>query len=250
MGCGQDTTLTALIADKAVNEAVDNGKVQGGLQDCNGQPLRAGAKVQSCEAAAADKTELQRAVENAERKAADGDKALSDKIAALTDTVPTSLELTRDDKLRVGLSNGEAVEADVSGLMSDTKPVSGAYDRDTRQLTLALSDGSNVAIDLCGVGGKPPCAYYATVQVKLRADGCDQFSRVAWAYHNEDFRDPAATNRLTDCEGNVIAWLYPEYEHGRIAIETEGGTVAGYALPAPVSFVEKTDCTPCANTKG
>lgn len=56
--CGTDHALTGLLIDKAINDALKDGTLQGGLYDCGGKALPAGANVVRCEELAGKICEL------------------------------------------------------------------------------------------------------------------------------------------------------------------------------------------------
>lgn len=216
MSCGPDKELIRLMVQDALKKAVTDGDVQGGLSDCTGSQLKANTKVAACEDLAAEQkareaadAALQVAVEKEQAAREAADTALQKAIDALPDTKPERMEVSPEGDLKLVLSDG-----------------------------MVLPTVSLRAL-LCAAVATTQ--YHATVQLPINADCV--FKRVAWGYHPDDLRDPAATVSLADCDDNTVAWIYPERVHASdISIEVEGKTI-GYAMASPTrtynTFCEK-----------
>lgn len=73
--------------------------------------------------------------------------------------------------------------------------------------------------------------YQASVHLTLGTAECGIAQRVAVAYHPEDVRDPEATTALTDSDGDIIAYLYPDSsELHNVPVKTKAGAVIGYGM--------------------
>lgn len=116
---------------------------------------------------------------------------------------------------------------------------------------LPLAEGSKIptceqmdkAIQ-CAVGAKE-CTYRATVMVNFGGDECGVFSRVGWIFHEDDARDPEATTKFMDCQGNVIGWLYPSPAPDRMEFIdgcSDTNAVLGYVLTTPEVKKRFEDC--------
>lgn len=275
MSCGIDTTLLRLYLNELLEEAIKTGKVQGGLRDCTNEMLLANTQMLSCAEITGLKAELQQEFNEAINAVVERIIALREKLAddvselklGLADVearlnaliakeVAELLKLIKELQARTNddtkvinfenlngtlrLTNSDNTKFDVE-LPTDTTIVSGTITDKT--LTLTDNKGGTVEIDLCKWRGAQPCEYYATMQIALTKDECGIFRRVAWAFHPDDLRDPAADVRLVDCNGNTIGWLYSTSEGNHtIDIQDESGTLIGYAMSSPIAKVWGDGC--------
>lgn len=116
---------------------------------------------------------------------------------------------------------------------------------DGSKLVVTNTDGSTATVDLCALPAKQVCEYVATVQVAVE-DNCS-IKRVAWAYHPDDRRDPAATVELADCNNNTIALLYPtEDTQHNVPVQVDD-KVVGYAMAKPTFVRPAVECGCVAN---
>lgn len=128
------------------------------------------------------------------------------------------------------------IEADA---FEDTNTVVTAlvFDKEKGKVTLSQSDGKpDLSFDFCGWQPKPPCEYYATLNITTEKDECNEvFSRVVYGFHPMDIRDPAADIALLGCNDEVVGFIYSTSE----GLHTEpvytdnkegGKELRGYAL--------------------
>lgn len=263
MTCGIDPALVELLAtnaaQKAIMQALKDGTLQGGLLDCAGQPLPASRQVVQCTdinntgGAAATDTKLERGVLSAayELQLTNSDNSLVPvDLSALrqpTVTAITGLEVVNDHSLRSNLSDGTTA-ADITLPV----PTGLRVEPDTKEMLLMLATGQVIKADLCAWRGAQPCEYYATMQLIVERNGCDDtFRRVGYGFHPEDLRDPDADVVLKDCDGNVVAFIYSQRGGAHTlecyAEETIDGVTTekliGYALVAPIVRKWTDDCT-------
>lgn len=159
------------------------------------------------------------------------------------DTHLTHAEIT-DGELRLRLNDANQTEFKVPmPVAKDTHVESGRIDPVTKELVLTKNDQTEVKVDLCGWRGTQPCRYHATLQVALGGDECGMFRRVAWAFHPDDLRDPAATVRLADCDDVTIGWIYPDAgSNHTIELTSAKGEPIGFGLSSPVVEVWSDEC--------
>ena len=149
-----------------------------------------------------------------------------------------------DGELRLRLNDDAQTEFKVPlPVAKDTHIESGRIDAAAKELVLTKNDQTEVKIDLCGWRGAQPCRYHATLQVALGGDECGMFRRVAWAFHPDDLRDPAATVRLADCDDATIGWIYPTAgSNHTIELTSSKGEPIGFGLSSPVVEVWSDEC--------
>lgn len=159
------------------------------------------------------------------------------------DTHLTHAEIA-DGELRLRLNDDVQTEFKVPlPVAKDTHIESGRIDAAAKELVLTKNDQTEVKIDLCGWRGAQPCRYHATLQVALGGDECGMFRRVAWAFHPDDLRDPAATVRLADCDDATIGWIYPTAgSNHTIELTSSKGEPIGFGLSSPVVEVWSDEC--------
>ena len=201
MSCGTDKELLRLLVADALSQAIAEGRVQGGLNDCTGGRLPAGSRTAQC----ADVEQVKQAADAAVKefvKATERDTVLTD-----VSVTGTTLALT-----------------DSSG----------------NRFTVELPQSDVAALLCAALKGRKQ--YHATLQLALDEADCGTMRRVAWIYHPDDMRDPAADTQLTDCDNRTIGWLYSAKPAGVASVEitAETGEMVGYALAAP--SIEYLDC--------
>lgn len=283
MSCGQDRELLRLMIKDIIDQLIADGTIQGGLLACDGTALPTKQKMKDCASADAADADLSNKIDKVKT---DTDAALKIvvaelevKLAAKKDTFPTEATLTSDLVLQLLLNNGDTVDVSLASLkptpyVTTMEVLNGDTLRTTRsdaaqldvvlprpskvevvknKLTLTMNDGRALEADLCGWRGAQPCEYYATLHLTLaRGEGkcADRFARVAYAFHPEDIRDPAADVQLLDCNDTVIGYIYSTKGDNHIveyAVEQNDGTMrtVGYALASPVVRVWSSEC--CAS---
>lgn len=279
MSCGPDREYLRLLIEDLLREAIADGRVQGGLKNCAGDKLDANTKTPDCAALDAEVTAREAAVEkeatareNAVRElqtqrdtdvaaqqvkdqAQDEahaalklvvDKAVED-IAAWEDEnkFPTSASVLEDGALRFTMNDGSHIDVKTPNVYTESGKLDG------NKLVFTRNDDTKYEVDLCGWKGVQPCEYYATLQVTMASNECNKgngmFRRVAYLYHPDDLRDPAADVQFTDCDDNTIGWLYStKTPQHNVEMMDGAGKTLGYAMPTPTMRVWGEGCNGCA----
>ena len=118
------------------------------------------------------------------------------------------------------------------------------WNEEQNKIQMKRTDGVLLEIDLCKFRAPQPCEYFATAQLKACSSVCGKPDRVAWAYHPDDMRDPAATVRVANKDDETLAWIYPtEDKAHNIDIRDEtSGEIIGYAMASPIRRVFGEGC--------
>lgn len=77
------------------------------------------------------------------------------------------------------------------------------------------------------------CGYYASVPLAVTLDDgeCCGDTVMAYMFHPDETRDPDATVPVTDCNGKIHGYIYPQAGDGHtVPVEECGGNVVGYAV--------------------
>ncbi|MDH2997192.1 hypothetical protein A1D22_05840 [Pasteurellaceae bacterium LFhippo2] len=77
------------------------------------------------------------------------------------------------------------------------------------------------------------CGYYASVPLPITLDegDCCGSQFMGYLFHPSETKDPDATVAITDCEGNIVGYAYPQAGDGHtLPIEECDGTIVGYAV--------------------
>lgn len=215
MSCnnGIDREMLRLMIEAAIRSLIADGTIQGGLRGCDNAPLPAGRQIPECSALDAIRQPAK-------------------------DTYLSKLDIVGGVVLQATLTDGSVVQVDLPAPPQDKYVDSGAITG--TDLVLTRSDGEQVKIDLCGWRGAQPCEYFPTLQVPV--DRKCPMVRNAFIYHPEDLRDPAADNRLLDCDGNLVGFLYSTKAYPQLIELEVDGQLIGYASPAPMVRVWNEDC--------
>lgn len=250
MSCGPDREYLRLLIEDLLREAVEDGRVQGGLKNCEGNKLDANTKTPDCAALDAE-VAARMAKDQAQDDAHAAlklvvDKAVKD-IEAWVDEnkFPTAAAVLQDGTLRLTMSDGSHIDVKTPNVYTESGALEG------NKLVFTRNDATKYEVDLCGWKGVQPCEYYATMQVTLAANECKNgnslFRRVAYIYHPDDLRDPATDVQFTDCDDHTIGWLYStKTPQHNVELLNEVGDILGYAMPTPTMRVWGEGCNGCA----
>ncbi|OOF40875.1 MULTISPECIES: hypothetical protein [Rodentibacter] len=92
---------------------------------------------------------------------------------------------------------------------------------------------------------KKRCGYYAGVPIPIVLDegDCCGSQFMGYLFHPDETRDPDATVEITDCEGKLHGYAYPQAGDGHtLPIEECDGNIIGYAVNNSATAPQQLEC--------